>query len=103
RFPGQAEFLERLYAQQKLNPAYHLRGMLELASLYPREALLEAFSLCLQYNTFSVGFVRGVLEQHMPAQPQPEPGVRSLHRLPQLKVSRSLSVYQRLLEGGGRR
>jgi len=103
RFPDQAEFLERLYAQQKLNPAYHLRGILELASLYPREALLEAFSLCLQYNTFSVGFVRGVLEQHMPAQPQPEPGVRSLHGLPQVKVSRSLSVYQRLLEGGGRR
>ncbi|MEW6547232.1 MAG: hypothetical protein AB1446_10015 [Bacillota bacterium] len=101
RFPDQAEFLERLYAQQKLNPAYHLRGILELASLYPKEAMLEAFSLCLRYNTFSVGFVRGVLEQHPPAQPQPEPGVRPLHGLPQVKVNRSLSAYQRLLEGGG--
>ncbi|MGB9881122.1 MAG: Mu transposase domain-containing protein, partial [Anaerolineae bacterium] len=45
RFPGQADFLQRLYAQQKFNPAYHLRGILELASLYPKEALLEAFSL----------------------------------------------------------
>jgi len=103
RFPEQAEFLERLYAQQKLNPAYHLRGILELASLYSKETMLEAFSLCLQYNTFSVGFVRGVLEQHLPAQPQSEPGVRTLHRLPSVKVTRSLSAYQRLLEGGGAR
>lgn len=100
RFPDQANFLDRLYAQQKINPAYHLRGILELASLYPREALLEAFSLCLQYNTFSVGFIRGVLEQQLPAQVQPEPGVRTLHGLPLVKVQCNLSVYQRLLEGG---
>ena len=100
RFPDQANFLERFYAQQKINPAYHLRGILELASLYPREALLEAFSLCLQYNTFSVGFIRGVLEQQLPAQVQPELGVRTLHGLPLVKVQCNLSVYQRLLEGG---
>lgn len=100
RFPDQANFLDRLYAQQKINPAYHLRGILELASLYPREALLEAFSLCLQYNTFSVGSIRGVLEQQLPAQVQPESGVRTLHELPPVRVRCNLSLYQRLLEGG---
>lgn len=100
RFPDQAEFLEKLYAQQKLNPAYHLRGILELASLYPKETMLEVFSLCVQYNTFSVTFVRGVLEQHLPAHPQPQPGVRTLHGLPSVRVTRNLSTYQRLLDGG---
>ena len=105
RFPDQANFLERFYAQQKINPAYHLRGILELASLYPREALLEAFSLCLQYNTFSVGFIRGVLEQLAPCSGaagtgSAYPAWAAAGEGAMQPVCMRIILYQRLLEGG---
>ncbi len=73
KFPDQRDFLERLYVQQKLNPVFHLKPILELATIYPRETMLKAFALSHQYNTFSCHFIRGLLEREMPEEAAPEP------------------------------
>ena len=62
RFPHQAAFLDGLVAQHKMNPADHLRGVMELASLYDTGSLERAFAIAQEYNTYSHGFVRGLLE-----------------------------------------
>ncbi len=49
------DFLEKLYVQQKLNPVFHLKPILELATIYPREAMLKAFALAKEYNTLTAG------------------------------------------------
>jgi len=59
RFPDHGWFLEKLAAQQKMNPVSHLRPILEMADNYPKEAMCKAFSLALEYNTFSHRFING--------------------------------------------
>jgi transposase len=100
RFPEHKDFLEKLYAQQKLNPLPHLRGILELASLYPREPLLRAFALAHHYNTFSQHFLRGLLEKETLLEVAPEPKATTLWAVPPIRVSADLSLYQKLLEMG---
>ena len=39
KFPDEEDFLEKLYVQQKLDPMFHLRPILEIAGLYPRQAV----------------------------------------------------------------
>ena len=97
-FPDQKDFLEKLYVQQKLNPVTHLRSILELAELYPRETMVWTFSLAHKYNTFSHHFIRGLLEAEMPAQPPVERRVSSLYSIPSIKVAADLSIYRRLME-----
>lgn len=100
RFPDQRLFLEKLYAQQKFNHVAHLRGILELASLYPREALERAFALAHAYNTFSCHFIRGLLEQAPPEEAAPQPTHNTLRPLPAVAVRGDLRPYQELLMGG---
>lgn len=98
RFPDQRDFLEKLYAQQKLNPVFHLKPILQLASLYPRETVIKAFTLARQYNTFSCHFIRGLLEKEAPPIVAPEPRAGTLWQFPPIKVNTDLASYQRLVE-----
>lgn len=98
RFPDQRDFLEKLYAQQKLNPVFHLKPILQLASLYPRETVIKAFTLAHQYNTFSCHFTRGLLEKETPPIVAPEPRAGTLWQFPPIKVNTDLASYQRLVE-----
>lgn len=61
-FPDYAWFLEGLFCQHRPNGTAHLRSILALAELYPREALISAFESAREYNTYSHSFVRGLLE-----------------------------------------
>jgi len=97
-FPEEKDFLEKLYAQQKLNPVFHLKPIVELASIYPRESLKRAFALAREYNTFSCHFIRGLLEKETPQEAVPERGATSLWPLPQVTVKADLSAYQKLVE-----
>jgi len=100
RFPVCRVFLEKLQAQQRFNPEAHLRGILDLARLYPREVMEEAFSLAEEYNTFSQDFIRGLVERRPPRE-EPLPSMPlSLRPLPRVSVQGDLGVYQRLLAGG---
>jgi transposase len=96
-FPDQVSFLEKLYAQQKFNHLFHLKPILELAQLYPKEALRGAFALAHQYNTFSHHFIRGILERELPVELPLERGPAPLWSLPTLAVSRDLGSYKQLL------
>ena len=96
KFPDQRDFLERLYVQQKLNPVFHLKPILELATIYPRETMLKAFALSHQYNTFSCHFIRGLLERETPEEAVPEP--ISLWSVPAIIVKADLTAYQKLVE-----
>ncbi len=98
-FPDHAWFLDRLRAQHRMNPVAQLRPIVEMARDYPREALLRAFSLALEYNTYSYRFVLGVLERETPLEMEMEPGLQSLHSVPQMELAIDLSVYQSLAEG----
>lgn len=101
RFPYHGAFLNKLQAQQRFNHVAHLRGILELAQLYPGEVMEEAFSLAETYNTFSQDFIRGLVERHPPTQ-RPLPGSPlSLRPLPVVRVEGDLRAYQQLLLGKG--
>lgn len=103
RFPYHSAFLDKLHAQQRFNHVAHLRGILELAQLYPSQVMQEAFNLAESYNTFSQDFVRGLVERHPPAEkPLPNPCLSgSLRPLPVVKVQGDLRAYQELLVGKG--
>jgi hypothetical protein len=101
RFPEQVAFLEGLVAQHKLNPASHLRPIMELATLYESAALERAFAVAHEYTPYSHGFVRGLLEsanqQAIDATPQ-DPAPPPDRGLPIAAVRGDLAPYQRLLE-----
>ena len=63
--------LLKLVAQHKLNPAAHLRGVLELALLYEAASLERAFAVAHEYQTYSHGFIRGLLESGAPPTASP--------------------------------
>lgn len=98
RFPHDADFLEGLQLQHKLNPAEHLRGVMALSSLYDERSMRRAFALAREYKTYSHAFIRGLLESRAvpqavdPAQPT---GVAS--PLPRVAIQADLRPYQQLL------
>ena len=98
RFPDRKDFLEKLYVQQKLNPVFHLRPIVEMASLYHRETMLKAFALAGQYNTFSCHFIRGLVEKEAPMEAAPQPKARTLRNFPAIRVTADLKAYQKLVE-----
>jgi len=97
RFPDQQAFLDGLLAQQKLGPVRHLRGILELAQQYAPEAMRAAFRSAGTYNTYSLPFIRGVLQHD--ALPANVPATLPTTRVPvpRLEVKRDLRAYQTLL------
>jgi len=94
RFPQAQWFVEALFIQHKNNGLHHLRTILNLAELYPSEALSAAFEQARRYNTYSQAFIRGLLENGGAAlltSPASSPG-------PAPDLRADLSVYQHILE-----
>ena len=100
RFPQHAAFLDGLTRQHKLNPAVHLRGVLDLALLYDAARLEAAFAVAQEYQTYSHGFIRGLLESGGPpaSEPAPSPVALPGRVVPAAPVQCDLGRYQRLLE-----
>ena len=99
-FPHHADFLEGLTAQHKLNPVAHLRGVMQLASLYSDASLRWAFDVAAEYNTFSHTFVRGLLESG--AAPAPADAEIPVVALPDTSIRADLKPYQQLLWAASR-
>jgi transposase len=97
QFPHRAAFLEGLLAQHKLDPARHLHGIMELASLYDPASLEWALLVATEYTTYSHTFVRGVLE-HRAAPAVDGPELTTARPLPVAVVQPDLGRYQRVLE-----
>ena len=100
KFPDHDWFLDRLRAQHRMNPVSQLRPIVEMIRDYPREALLRAFGLALEYNTYSHRFILGVMDKEISLELALERGPISVHSLPEMNVTADLSVYQSLAEGG---
>jgi transposase len=98
-FPDHGYFLEGLFLQHRPNGAAHLRGVLALAELYPREALTSAFEAAREYNTYSHTFVRGLLESIGATRAQQPTSVPV--RTVTGRVVVDLREYQRILEAKG--
>ena len=103
RFPHDADFLEGLQLQHKLNPAEHLRGIMELTSLYDERSLRRAFELAREYRTYSHAFIRGLLESRaIPQAVDPDRSSDVASPLPSVPVQTDLRPYQQLLWEAGR-
>jgi hypothetical protein len=105
RFPNQRWFLEGLVAQHKLNPADHLRPILELADVYDLARLAQAFVIARRYNTYSHTFVGGVLEQDGAVAPMTAVPISSVSGgvlgIAPPRVHTDLGMHQRVLEAVG--
>jgi transposase len=98
-FPDDGLFMEKLLAQYKFNSTHHLREILSLLTSYPKDSLREAFQIALTYNTFSSGFVKGVLERVGQFRQDPVPAVFTLAYVPKVDIHRGLGVYQQFIGG----
>lgn len=102
RFPDQHAFLDGVIAQYKQAPASQLRAIMELAAIYPEEALRAAFAVAIEHNTYSHHFIQGLLEA-TPIQKTETTRLPVLFaRVPPTPVTRDLGVYQNVLEGAMR-
>jgi len=54
----------------------------------------KAFSLAIGYNTYSVNFIRGILEEEELEEGRP---TFTLRPLPRLKIKRELGFYNQFL------
>jgi len=99
RFPDQHAFLEGLVAQHRLAPAAPLRAVLELAALYPDEAMRAAFATAGELGTYTPAFMRGMLARAPLRAEAPARLHVVLAAVPCVRVARPLAVYQDLLTG----
>jgi hypothetical protein len=93
-FPEFRWFMEAVCIQHKNNPLAHLRGILTLAEVYPRDALAASFALARECNTYSHGFIRAVLQSGDVTTPQPP----SPPDTTDARLHADLGVYQEILE-----
>lgn len=100
RFPHQQHFLDRLKAQKRLNPAYHLTRVMDLAAFYELAHLEAAFSACQEYNTYNAGFIKGYLEHHASPSDHAAKAIRGRERIsPKASpsIKRPLKEYSALV------
>ncbi|MFQ6109744.1 MAG: IS21 family transposase [Candidatus Aminicenantales bacterium] len=62
-FPEKEEFLERLLAQKRINPSYHLKIVIDLCSYYEKEDIQKVLDYACLYNSYNCHFIRGLLER----------------------------------------
>lgn len=88
-----------MLTQQKLNPVRPLRGILDLAQHYPDDAMRAAFQSACTYNTFTLQFLRGVLQYTAQPTLTPSTPLGTLRAVPHVSIKRDLRAYQCLLGG----
>lgn len=99
RFPYYEWFLEKLKAQKRINPSYHLTQILEISKFYHPDDMINAFKASEEYNVFSSVFVQGFLENHS----QMELNVSRLNwydhsKYKNTNIKRPLEYYQIVLK-----
>lgn len=61
-FPGEEDFLEKLKAQKRNNPAYHLTQILDIVKYYHKDDCLKALKMAREYNVYHHKIIKGYLE-----------------------------------------
>ena len=64
KFPNHRIFLEKLKAQKRINPSYHLTRILDIIKFYDKNDVIETFNSCFTYNIFTFVFIQGYLENY---------------------------------------
>ncbi len=95
-FPDDQMFLDKLMAHPKGKVGVHLRSILELAKLFPREAVRDAFKQAMAYQAFSSQFIRGVLEAHSNVTTETD-SLKTMVSVPHVQFSRGLKDYSIML------
>jgi transposase len=100
RFPDHGWFVEELCARHPAGGTAHLRAVLSLIELYPREAVLAAFTAARRYDAYTHTFLRGVLEQTatVASRTAVSPGGQWTHETTAASLTSDLSAYQQILE-----
>ena len=100
RFPDHGWFVDGLCARHPAGGAAHLRAVLGLVELYPREAVLAAFTAARQYDAYTHTFLRGVLEQTATAAPRTQVSIAGqwTREAAAASLTSDLSAYQQILE-----
>ena len=99
RFPECQWLCEAIASVYREHPETVLAGVLELADIYSPDAMRVAFRQAQSCQTYSVAFLRGVLQAETPQQwAKPEEPAPVALPLP-LDLSTDLSRYGRVLQG----
>ena len=95
-FPEKSWFLDKIKAQKRINPSYHLSRILELIKYYRKEDMETAMHACQEYNVYTNVFLRAYLENHCKIEeiiPIPiESNILKKYENPDIK--RSLAEYK---------
>jgi hypothetical protein len=95
-FPDDGWFIEKLKTQKKLNYYHQLSQVIEISKYYRNDDIRIAFSTCEKYNTYSMIFIRGYLENHCKIEqivPQPI-DKKILASIDSIQIKRPLSDYK---------
>jgi len=68
KFPQQQLFVEKLKAQKRINPAYHLARILDIIQFYDENDVKQTIDACFDYNVFTYVFMQGYLENYFQRQ-----------------------------------
>jgi hypothetical protein len=63
-YPDYKNFIDRLSAQKRLNPSYHLQKILAVSKLYSKQDFVEGLNYSIKYNVFSYQFIEGYLSKN---------------------------------------
>ncbi len=101
RFPDCQWLCEAVASVYRDHPERVLAGILELADIYPAEAMRAAFRQARTCQAYSVAFLRGVLQAEAPQMDAPAPRGARPQPLP-LDRDCDLSRYGQVLQGASR-
>lgn len=95
-FPDLKWFLEKLKAQKRINPRYHLKQIVELSKYYEKADLRKAFEVCDNYNIYSYTFISAYLQNHSKVEVIPPSPIDSkvLQKINSISIKRDLNEYK---------
>ncbi len=95
KFPDFAWFLDKLYAQKRINPAYHLTRIMDTAMYFEHKDMEAAFLKCRDYNIFNSKFVRAYVENNAKDAPVEPVRIETMINKPieEVNIVRNLDYY----------
>lgn len=71
KFPHQQLFIEKLKAQKRINPAYHLTRILDIIKFYDDSDVCQTIEACFDYNVFMQGYLENYFQRQLTVEPLP--------------------------------
>jgi transposase len=99
-FPDHSWFLDKLKTQKRINPAYHLTRIMDLAKYYKKDDMESAFYKCLKYNYYNAVFIKTYIEDNASEYDIEPISITPMkeNQYKNINIKRSLDYYN--IEGG---